>query len=222
MTYCSSPRAPDRPQSEGLLLESRAQVTRRGIVRDISSVNHRGGVFATLASAALVISAFTGAGPASAHHTSCYFENRNPSPYGSYDKYAAGSKAMQFYVPVEGGGVRGTRVRFYPELHGHAHSCLAWEATNFASMQAAPHGEWLYLSTQYWNSSTRQWVVAGTTWLNNQYRTQSKRWKLDYASPKTFTHARVVAWWYKDGVYSNSRSMTCTLGSHGQSSYSCS
>lgn len=159
--------------------------------------------------------------PATAHHTNCYWESRNPSPYGSYDKYASASKAMQFYVPVEGGGLRGTRVWFNPHVHGHAHSCLAWEANVSASTTAIPNGEWVLLRVQYWNYRTQRWVTAGDTWLNNQYRTQSLRWRLDYASPSSFTKGRVLAWWWKDGAYSNYRTLTCNLGVHGQSSYNC-
>ena len=175
-----------------------------------------------IVAATLVGSIPLAAGSAGAHHTNCYFENRNPSPYGSFDKYASGSKAVQFYVPVEGGGLRGTRINFSPHVHGHGHSCLAWEGNVSASMSAQPNGEWLNLSVQYWNTSTSRWVTAGNTWLNNQYRTQSLRWRLDYSSPRDFTRARVVAFWWKDNTWSNSRTLTCTLGSHGQASYSCS
>ena len=160
--------------------------------------------------------------PASAHHTACYSETRNPSPYGSVDSYASGSKALQFYVPVGGGGVRGTRVYFNPQVHAHGHSCLAWDANVGAQMQAQPHNEWLYTSVSYWNSSTRQWVVAGNSWHTNTYRTQSLRWATANTSGGVFTFARVTAWWWKDDVWSPPRSMTCELGRHGQSSYNCS
>ena len=98
---------------------------------------------------------------ADAHHTSCYFENRNPSPYGSFDKFAYRCHFFWFYIASEGVGTRGVRAWFSPHLHGHAHSCLQWSGAVSVSESSIGAGHWVLGRVFYRRASDGVWVRAG-------------------------------------------------------------
>lgn len=176
---------------------------------------------------AIVAASLGSSSTASAHHTGCYSDTQNPSPYGSFDKFARGSKTFRFYVPVEGVGVRSARVFFAPHIHGHAHSCLGWQTSVASdSMGAAQDGEFLYMRVEYWNKRAQQWVLAGNIVDTNKNELLASTTKLDFTSPADFTQGRVTVWYGKSvggtSYFSaNYGRYACTLGKHGQSSYSC-
>ncbi len=159
------------------------------------------------------------AAPASAHHTTCYWETRNPSPYGSYDKFAySGQRMQRFYIINENGGYRQAPVWFGPEIHGHGHSCL--EGRSALSVQMPNNNDWMHATISY-RTTSGSWVSAGSHWYKYGYLASSP-WKLSMTSPAQFTHGRVQMSYYTNGAWSFPRTITCTLGRHGADSYACS
>ena len=157
------------------------------------------------------------------HHTTCYFDNQNPSPHGSYDKYAYGTHFFWFYIASEGVGTRGVRVWFSPDVHGHAHSCLHLEGAVSVSEGSIGRGHSVLARVFYRRASDGAWERAGRDmWWSSTPSLRSPAWHLTYTSPRQFTHAKVVVWYYGGGAYSFPRRIVCALGRHGQSSYECS